>query len=566
MSFHSRDWSTAVPDWEEKIVAGQMPLPALPLCEDYAERALAIFKRLRVPDLPGKPSFGEVCEEWVFDLVRAVFGTYHPESRKRIVREFFLLVPKKNSKSTISAAIIVTAGILNDRPAAEMILISSSHNVASITFNAARGIIQADEHLSKLFRIQTHLKTITHLRTEATIRILSADGDVVTGSKASVVLIDEMHVLGAKPKAADIMTELRGGMASRSEGFLLIITTQSKSEPSGQFKRELQHARAVRDGSVTYPLVAILYELPRKMQKAEAWRDPETWRLVNPNLGVSVDPQYLADEYAKANDAGADALALFASQHLNVEIGIGLHSDRWVGADYWPGCADEHLASLEDLIARVEVAVAGGDVGGADDLLGLSVIGRERETRRWLTWSHGWCIPDVLKRRKDIAPRLQDFEAAGELTIDEDVDRHIADVVGICVQLRDARLLPETAAIGLDPWGVAALVDALFDKDFTEDQVFAVQQGFRLNGAIKGLERRLLQAKILHGDQAIMRWNLGNAKAEARGNNVMITKAQAGVAKIDLLMSLFNAVVLMDMNPEAGSGKAVSIPADYVVG
>lgn len=547
-----RDWSTAVPDWEERILKGEPPLPRLPLCDAYADRALAIFRKLRIPDLPGKPTFGEVCEPWVLEFVRVVFGTYDPEVGARIVREFFLLIPKKNSKTTISAGIIVTAAILNARPFAEMILISSSHQVAGIAFATARGIIQADRDLEALFKVQSHLKTITHRLTEATIRILSADGDVVTGSKASVILVDELHVLGAKPRADEIMTELRGGLASRSEGFLLIITTQSKKEPSGQYKRELAHARAVRDGSIVFPMVAVLYELPRKMQKSEAWRDQDTWRLVNPNLGVSVDEQYLRDEFAKALEAGPDALALFASQHLNIEIGLGLHSDRWVGADYWPRCADEALTGLEALIARVDVAVVGGDIGGADDLMGLTVLGRERDTRRWLTWSHGWCVPDALKNRKEIAPRLQDFADAGELTIHEDVDLHIAEAVDICTRLRDAQILPDERAIGLDPWGVAALVDALFEAEFTEDQVFGVQQGFRLNGAIKGLERRLLQGRILHGDQAIMRWNLGNAKAEARGNNIMITKAQAGVAKIDLLMSLFNAVVLMDMNPEAG--------------
>ena len=95
------------------------------------------------------------------------------------------------------------------------------------------------------------------------------------------------------------------------------------------------------------------------------------------------------------------------------------------------------------------------------------------------------------------------------------------------------------------------LVDKLLELGFEQDQIFGVGQGFRLNGAIKGLERRLMQRTLVHGDQPIMRWCMGNAKAEAKGNNVMITKAKAGSAKIDPVIALFNAAMLMDMGPEA---------------
>lgn len=531
-------------------MAGRPPIPDLQLYDLAAERALKIFKRLRVPDLIGTPTYGEVCEAWVFDFVRAVFGAYDPETKRRMIREYFLMIPKKNGKSAISAAIILVAAILNERPEAELILIAETQAIAGISFKQCRGIIALDEGLRAIFHVTDHRKMITHLTTGAIIRILSADGDIVTGSKAAYILVDETHVLAHKPKAGDLYIELTGGLASNPEGFFLEITTQSKVEPHGEFKRRLTRYREVRDGTLSLPILPVMYEFPRPMQKAEDWRNPETWGLVNPNLERSVSLDYLRDKMVEAERDGPDKLAKFASQHLNVEIGLGLHSERWVAADYWESCGGLTY-DLDGLMARSDVCVVGGDLGGADDLASLVVMGRDRETRDRLIWARAWVHPDVLKNRQEIAPRLLDLAEVGDLIIDADVDQHVADMAEICMRIEAARLFPAQEAIGLDDWGVAALLDRLDLEGMPEGRVGAVGQGFKLNGAIKGIERRTLNRTLRHADQPMMKWCMGNAKAIARGNNVMITKERAGVSKIDPLIAMFNAAILMDKNPVA---------------
>ena len=67
---------------------------------------------------------------------------------------------------------------------------------------------------------------------------------------------------------------------------------------------------------------------------------------------------------------GQGEIVRWASQHLNMEIGLVLRSDRWVGADYWEQAADRTL-TLDELLARSETVVMGVDGGGLDDLLGL---------------------------------------------------------------------------------------------------------------------------------------------------------------------------------------------------
>ena len=541
-------WSTAVPDWADRILERRSLVPDLPLFDAPAEKALRIFKRLRVPDLIGTPTYGEVCEDWVFDLVRAIFGSYDPETKRRMLQEFFLLIPKKNGKSAIAAGIIVTAAIMNERPEAELVLIAPTQQIAGIAFKQAKGMIALDPQLKTLFKVQNHIKEITHQTTNATIKILSADGDVVTGSKAAYILVDETHVLASKEKAVDIFIELRGGLASRPEGFMLQITTQSKDRPTGQFEHELNQARAVRDGALELPMLAVLYELPQKMVEKEAWKNEETWGLVNPNLERSVSLDYLRNAFIKAREAGPESLAKFASQHLNVQIGITI--GRWVGAQYWDKGARQGM-TLDDIIASSDVCVVGIDGGGLDDLLGLGVMGRHAKTKVWQHWGTAWADRDVLELRKSIAPELEALEKSGDLTFVDNLEAEaFPEIVDICTRLQAAGVSPDEDWIGMDPEGVGNIIDALVEAGFDIEDIRPISQGYKLNAAIKLAPVKLKNGTLVHCGQRMMSWSVGNARAEARGNAVIVTKAQSGTAKIDPLMALFDCVMLMSWNPE----------------
>jgi phage terminase large subunit-like protein len=542
-------WNTACPDWEERLLAGRSLVPDLPLFDDEAARALRIFKRLRLPDVIGNPPLGDVADGWIFDIVAALFGSYDAEAQRRLVQEFFLLVPKKNSKSTYAAAIMVTAMIVNRRPEAEFLLIAPTKEIADISFKQASGIIRLDAELTKLFHPQRHIRTITHRQSLAVLQIKAANTDVITGSKSTGILVDETHEFAKKADAADVFVEIRGALAARPDGFMIQITTQSKEPPRGVFKTELAIAREVRDGLIELPRLAVLYELPFKLAKDGGWKDEKYWPRINPNLGRSVDKTFLRNALLTAEHDGPEALALLASQHFNVEIGQALHGDRWIGADYWAGAGDDSL-TLDELIARCDVAVVGIDGGGLDDLFGLAVIGRDRITRDWLVWAHAWAQPDVLQRRKEIVSRLRDFEADGDLTICADATQDIVEAADIVARLAEAGLLPEKGAVGLDPLGVSALTDELGQRGLTEGQLVGIGQGYRLSGAVWGMERKLKDGTLWHSGSGLMAWCVGNARVEMRGNAVLITKQAAGKAKIDPLMAAFDAVMLMGRNPE----------------
>lgn len=555
-------WDTALPDWEHRLLEGLPLVPDLPLYREEADRALRIFKRLRIPDLFETPTMGEATGDWVFRIVEALFGSYDVETNTRAIQELFLLIPKKNSKSSTAAMIMLTAILVNRRPNAEFLLIAPTKQIADIAFKQIKGAIKLDTVLSDIFQLQDHIRTITHIGmlpdgetvSNASIAIKAADTDAITGSKSTGILIDETHVFAAKPRAADIFVEIRGALAARPDGFMIQITTQSKDPPKGVFKDELEIARKVRDGKMKQPLLPVLYELPTRLSDGDGWKDRKYWSLVNPNMNRSVNEAFLVNELVKAEQKGKEALALLASQHFNVEVGLRLSADRWAGADYWLQAADKTM-TLDVMLEVCECCTVGIDGGGADDILGLSVIGREVGTRRWLQWAHAWVHPKAIERRKENEVHYQQFKSEGDLTIIDDYPEDLIGVVEVVARIKDLGLL---AGVGVDTIGLAGIVEALAEIDVTQENglLFGIGQGYVLTGAIKGLERKLIDGSFVHCGSNMMNWCVGNAKVEPTKNAFLITKQASGYAKIDPLMATFDAAKVMERNPTASGGRS----------
>lgn len=542
------DWSTACPDWDRRILARESLIPFPPLFPDEAAAAEAVLRDIRIVDAPGSPTMGEVSREWVFDFCRSVFGAYDAEIGRRLIREYFLLVSKKNTKSTTAAAIMLTALIRNWRMSGEFLILAPTIEIASNSFMPARDAVRTDPNLDAILHVQDHYRTITHKTTGATLKVVAADNETVGGKKAIGVLIDELWLFGKRANAENMLREATGGLASRPEGFVIYLSTQSDEPPAGVFRQKLNYARGVRDGRIEDKrFLPVLYEFPQRMIDAGQHRDKANFYVTNPNLGASVDEEFLEREFTKAEEAGEESLRGFLAKHLNVEIGLALMSDRWAGADYWEARGDKHL-TLDALLDRSEVVTIGIDGGGLDDLLGLSVIGRDRATRDWLHWAHAWAHTVVLERRKSEAARLRDFERDGDLTIVKTLGDDIAGVIETVEKVDRSGLL---ASIGLDPVGIGAIVDGLAEIGIQSDRIVGIPQGWKLAGAIKTVERKLADGTFTHGGRPLMAWSVGNAKVEPRGNAIMITKQAAGTAKIDPLMATFDAAALMATNPEA---------------
>ena len=112
----------------------------------------------------------------------------------------------------------------------------------------------------------------------------------VGGLKSVGILVDELHLFGKMANSENMFREAFGGLASRPEGFIVYLTTQSDEGPSGVFKHKLDYARDVRDGKIVDPaFLPVIFEFPRDMVESGECLKLENMWMTNPNIGYSVD-------------------------------------------------------------------------------------------------------------------------------------------------------------------------------------------------------------------------------------------------------------------------------------
>lgn len=551
MSSMSPIWTTACPDWEKKILAKESLIACEPLYPDEAELALNVFKKLTLVDVAGKPKVGQVTGQWVFDFVSAVFGAYDYESNERLINEFFLLISKKNTKSTLAAGIMLTAIILNDRHSAEFIIIAPTKEVADNSFKPIRDMIRADAKLSALFSISEHTRTVIHRKTKAILAVVAADTGSVGGKKGAYILVDELWIFGKRANAEAMLEEATGGMASFPEGFLIWLSTQSDEPPAGIFKKKLDYFRKVRDGEIDNPTcLPVIYEFPTSMIEDGSYLNPDYFYVTNPNLGRSTHIKFLLNKFEQKKEQGPESVQIFLAKYLNVEIGLNKRADRWAGADFWVTSAYKDKLGFEAIMDLSEVITVGLDGGGLDDLFGFACIGRDKKDRgKWYLWNRAWAHEIVLKRRKEIAPALLDFQQKGDLVIVQSLGEALSQTAKFIKRFEANGKLPEKNAIGMDKLGMPSMQDGLIEGGVSFEKMVGVPQGYLLSGYAQTLEWKLAEGDLLHAGQPMMNWCVGNAKGVMKGNALMITKQESGRGKIDPLMATMNAGALMSLNP-----------------
>lgn len=500
--------------------------------EEAAGRAIAFFPgclRHIEGALYGEPF---VLEPWQQAVVGNLFGWKRKDTRGRIIRRYrklFLFVPRKNGKTPMAAGIGLYVLHADAEKGQQGYVAAADKEQAGILFRHAKGMVEMEPELMARSTIYGgtapagQSKSIVRNMDGSFLRVISADADSKHGGNLSIGIIDELH---AQPnrKLVDVMVTSMAS-ANRPQPLLVYITTADYDRPS-ICNEEYDYAAKVRDGIVDDPAyLPVIYEAT----KEDDWTTEDAWAKSNPNLGVSVSPEYLAAECRRAQENPAFENE-FKRLHLNIRTE---QSVRLVQLAQWDACA----GTLDMAALASRPAFAAVDLSTVNDVAALVLVWRMDDEY----WCRPWFwLPRHTAERRQKQDRIEYLTWAQqgliELTEGNSIDyrfiRHRVNELGRQHGIQE---------IAYDPWNASHLATELGEEDgFSMVQY---RQGYvTMNEPTKLLLRLLADGKLRHGGNPVLRWMASNLAGRSDPAGNLKPDKEKSADKIDGVVALIMAL------------------------
>lgn len=461
----------------------------------------------------------EPWQEW---MLRVLFG-WKTEDGNRRFREAWIELARKNGKSTLAAGVGHYLAFADEEPGAEVYTAATKRDQACIVHSEAIRMARSMRKESRLWnsRLKIFKNNISDLEVGSKYEPLGGDADSTDGLNIHGAIVDEVHA----HKNRDLYDRLKTATGARRQPMIMNITTAGVAEKESLGWQMHQHAIKVLEGAVEddgfFAYIATLDE-------DDEWRDPQNWVKANPNLGVSVKPESMADELVKAEHVPASQNA-FRRFRLNQWV---QQEHRVIDMKRWRECAGavdvEELKGLpcylgNDLSARIDFTATVALFQGPKKIYILPFF--------WL--------PEAMLLKRAARDRIpyDTWKGQGflEVTPGDVVDYDFMEAkIDWLVSNFDVR------EIAFDPWNAQQLMNRLTGKGYP---VVEVRQGYiTLSGPTKEFIALVLDKRLVHADHPAMNWMVSNlAVATDPAGNLKPDKSKAA-EKIDGPVALIIAL------------------------
>ena len=477
--------------------------------------------------LKGKPF---TLEPWERSLVATLFGWKREDGTRRY-RECFIFIPRKNGKSTIAAGLTLCVFYCDGEGAAECYCVAGDLDQTDMVYGTAAAMVRQNKKLDAISKVRDSRKRIIYK--DSFFRAIPADDKGAHGFNLHFVCGDELHTWPGR----DLKDTLHTGTGFRQQPLEVYITTAG-FDLNTICGETYQYACKVRDGVIHDPaFLPVIYEAT----KDDDWKSEDTWKKANPNYGVSVRKEYLADECKKAIDNPAYENT-FKRLHLNMWTE---QKTRWLKLDDWRNCK----LSGGPIPDKAQVCL-GLDLSISTDLTALCIAQRLPDGGYKAEWRY--YIAEDRARRIEDADRVPYGQWTREKFVTQTPGSAIdysfveADILAIAEMY-------EVVHIGFDPYNARDLTQRLIATHGLS--CVQLRQGVAtLSAPSKELERCVIEGLIDHGGNPVAEWNASNAEVILDSNgNYKINKANnQGSKKIDGIAALVFAIAVWMTEPETG--------------
>ena len=493
MGYDFKSLTRQIPGYDPWATAGDCVFDA-----DAASIVLDFFPeclRHVKGELAGTPF---VLEPWQSAVVANLFGWKRPDGTRRY-RRGMLYVPRKNGKTTLAAGILLYVLFCDGEPGAEIYSAAADRDQARLVFDQAAGMVRQDNDLydrCTVYSAHGGSKAIVLSDMSGSYRTISAEAGTKHGFNTHMAIVDELH---AQPNR-ELVDVIETSTGSRRQPLVLFTTTADYAHPS--ICNEMHdYACKVRDG-----VIEDASFLPAIWGAGieDDWLSPETWAKANPNLGVSLSREFLAQECQRAQESPAYENT-FKRLHLNI---VTEQAKRWIPLEVWDSCA----GAVEADALRGKPCYAGLDLSTTQDMSACVLYFPASRALLPFFW-----LPDDsahAREKRDKVPYLT-WARQGLIEL---TPGNVIDYGYVETRLAQLKAQYDIKELAYDPWNATQTALNLQANGF---KCVEFRQGFQsMNEPSKEFLRLLTSGVLRHGGHPVLRWMASNVavKSDPAGN------------------------------------------------
>lgn len=511
--------------------------------EKAFEKICKILKLMVHPDL--QCSMYDGLEDYAWFLIIAVFCTKLKNKENKDIRYYItalLEIARKNFK-TFNSAVIFIIGMLTEPKFSRFYSVAPDLKLSKELQNAIRKIIKSSPLLADDTVFKTLRSEIRCLLTDSEYTPLAYSEDRMDGKLANIFLADEAGALDSYPVEA-----MRSSQITLFNKLGIIISTQYPNDNNVMID-EIDIAKKTLDGLIENKRrFALLYEPDDEFLSEDKWQTEDL--VIYQSNPVAYAHEYI---FNAIKDMRTMAILYenkrenYLCKHNNIKY-KGLGTEGYIEISKVRECVIK-----EDLdFWKGKRVYLGLDLSQSDDNTSVAMITYYEGKIYAKVWGF---IPgdkiEIKTKRENVNYQklINDGVcfACGEEVIDYGfVERFIIDL--------PKKYGVEIVQLGYDRYNAISTVQKLEGECI--ECVEIKQHSSVLHPATKLLKEYILQKEFRYDENLLLEINFQNARCTEDTNLNKYVNKKKSTGKVDCVVSLINAVYLLNVNEILDDGKA----------
>jgi len=469
-----------------------------------------------------------IPHDWQRDrIIRPLFGWRRETDGFRWYRRCDLWLPRKNGKSTLAAGVGLYLLFADGEPGAEVYLVANDKEQASIVFKEAARMTKASAELNEMSQVFDSARTRAIVYPEAlsSMQAVSALPTNKDGLNPSGVVFDEIHEL----RDFALWEKMTTGSATRRQPLTFCISTAGYDRNTVGYREYAADKRILEGKSRITDRLVVVYEAGPK----DSWKRESTWKKANPGYGVTIKPREFRSLFTEALE-DATKEATFKRYYLNIWTS---QKTGWIDIEKWDACSGAvdlfHVVGLPCFV--------GLDLSKRSDITAAVALFREQAEGqlRYHALPHFFVPAEEieLKESRDGVP-YREWARAGHVTLTPGNVIEYGAVRDLVLERWSRKF--QIREVAYDPYNATHLADDL--RAAGMNMVEYIQTIKHVAPPTMELKNLVLQGRIRHGGNPVLRWMVDNVAVlvDVNGNERLTKKAST--ARIDGVAALVTAL------------------------